>query len=386
MAGWLGGAASLAMLLSVGDLMAKLHTVDLRQSISDFLAGESAMPLNLDVDQALLLARVGLLVTGAASAATLVFAVFAVRRDKSARIAMSVLAVPLLVCGVFVDPFLAGFIVAAAVLLWTGPARDWYAGRAPRPVARTSGPGAGGDTGPPTQDPFGQAPPSSAPHASAPSAPSSSTPSPYGSSYGDPTSAPAPGPHQPGPYQPGPYQPGPYQPGPYQPGSGLAPATARPRQVATACVITWATSALVVLMMAGTLLALQSGQVVQDMQTRIGDNPTLAQSGMSFADVVVMVRVMAVLMLLWALAAIVVAGFAFRRQNWARITLAVSAAVVALLGLASSISFPGFLLVSAAAVAAAVLLFNRQSSQWYAGADDQRLGQPPRQQPPTQPW
>jgi hypothetical protein len=381
MAGWVGGGASLAMLLSVGELMSRLNTVALRQQVSDFLAAQGGMSLNLDVDQALLVARIGLLVTGAASAATLVFAVFAVRRDKSARIAMSVLAAPLLVCGVFIDPFLAGFIVAAAVLLWTGPARDWYAGRTPRPDVRPAGPSTGGEHGHPPQNPFGAPPPGPPVSGSPPSGPPSpSAPAPFGSSYGEPTSAPVP--------PPGPYQQGPYAPGPYQQWAGVVPGPTRPRPVTTACLIAWATSGLVVLMMAGTLLALRSGQVVQDMRTRLGDNPALTQSGLSFDQVVVMVRVMAGLLLVWALAAMVLTVFAHRRHGWARIALAVSAAVAAVLGLVSSISFPGFLLVSAAAVATIVLLFNRQSSQWYAGANGPS-GQPPTQ-PPTppgnQPW
>lgn len=369
MAGWVGGAASLAMLLSVGELMGKLNTVDLRQSIGDFLATQGGTSLNLDVDQALLVARVGLLVTGAASAATLVFAVFATRRDKSARIAMSVLSVPLLICGVFVDPFLAGFIVAAAVLLWTRPAGDWFAGRPPRPepAPRTAGPREEQELSRRPDNPVAQAPPSTPDPEQPPSVPAA--PAPFGSSYGEPTSASVP-----------------HQPGAHPPATGAAPAMRRPRQVTTACSIAWATSGIVALMMVGTLLALQSASVVQDMRTRLGDNPALKQSGMSFDDLVVAVRVVVVLALIWAIAAIGVAVLAYRRQGWARITLAVSAAVAALLALASSVSFPGFLLVSAAAVTTTVLLFHRDSSRWYAERLGQAPGRPPRQPPPTQPW
>ncbi|MDQ6640895.1 MAG: hypothetical protein M3Y66_00155 [Actinomycetota bacterium] len=359
MAGWVGGAASLAMLLSVGEVMTKLRTVDQRQSIADFLAGQGGTSLNLNVDQALLIARIGLLVTGAASAATLVFAVFAVRRDKSARIAMSVLSVPLLMCGVFIDPFLAGFIAAAAVLLWTRAAGDWFAGRTPHQQP------AAGSTRPPgvweSEQP--ERPPEHVP----PSPPVSDAPPPvpaaFGSSYGEPTTTPVP------------------PPGPYRPATEVS--TVRPRQVTTACMIAWATSGVVFLMMVGTLLALQSDAVVQDMRTRIGANPALARSGMSFTDLVVMVRVAVVLVLVWALAAIVVAVLAYRRQNWARTTLAVSGCVAALLALVCSISFPGFLLVSAASVAATALLFNRASSRWYA-AREQRPGA--QTGPPNQPW
>lgn len=364
MAAWVGGAASLAMLLSVGELMSRLHTVDLRQSVADFLRSQNASALNIDLDQALLIARIGLLVTGAASAAMLVFAYFAARRDRSARIAMSVLSVPLLVCGVFIDPFLAGFIVASAVLLWTRPAADWYAGRPPRPEPVSAGPAREQQR----PNPFDQAPQTPAPPPPPPTAPA-----PYGASYGNPTSASTP--PAPGPYQ----QPGPDQPGPYR----VVVATAgRPRQVTTACTVAWATSAIVAVMMVGTLLALQSDSLVADMKTRIGDNPALDQSGMTFDQLVGVVRVAVVLMMLWALAAIVVAVFAFRGQSWARITLAVSGVLAALLGLLTGITFPGFFLVTAAAVASTVLLFHKDSSRWYAERDQA----PQRPQPPAQPW
>ena len=106
----------------------------------------------MSLGTALVVIRVGLMVCGAVAVATLVFAFFAARRDRTARIAMSVLAVPMLVTGVFVDPFLAGFVVAATVLLWTSPARAWFEGRSLAPAtgseirpdlrsaARTAGP------------------------------------------------------------------------------------------------------------------------------------------------------------------------------------------------------------------------------------------------------
>ena len=101
-----------------------------------YLTTRSGKALGIDLDQALALARIGLFVTGAAAAATLVFTVFVMRRDRQSRIALTVMALPILVCGVFVDPFLAGFILASIVLVWTRPASDWFAGRAPQPMPR----------------------------------------------------------------------------------------------------------------------------------------------------------------------------------------------------------------------------------------------------------
>ncbi|MGI9157094.1 MAG: hypothetical protein ACR2FG_10715 [Marmoricola sp.] len=368
MAAWVGGGASLAMLLTVGDLMSKLNTVDLRESVAAFLSTGGGTSLGVDLDQALLLARIGLLVTGATSAATLVLAVFASRRDRSARIAMSVLALPLLVCGVFVDPFLAGFVVAAAVLLWTRPASDWFAGRTPRAQPAAEVPSRQIDRPPRPSD----LPPSDLPSAGSDQQPPPA-PAPYAPSYGEPTTPGLP------PAQGISHQPAANQPVADQPHRAV---TARPRQVTTACLVTWAGAGFAALMMVATLFALQSQTLLDELRNRIASDAKLSRVDMTFDELVLTTRVVAVLMLLWALGAVVLAGFAFRRQAWARIALTVSAGAAAILGLMASITFPGFLVVSVAAVAAVILLFHRDSSRWYAGARAERPVQPP----PTQPW
>lgn len=370
MAAWVGGGASLAMLVTVGDVMSKLNTVGLRESVAGFLASGSGTTLGVGLDQALLLARIGLLVTGATSAATLVLAVFASRRDRSARIAMSVLALPLLVCGVFVDPFLAGFVVAAVVLLWTRPARDWFAGRTPRPEPQRVRPPM--VDRPPRPSDLPPAQPPAGPRAAGTSDQHAPTaPSPYTPAYGQPgASAPPPG--------PGSYSQVQSQPGPYLPSGSPRPgAMPRPRQVTTACLVAWAGAGFVAVMMVATLVALGSQSLLGDLRTRVAGDASLSRVGMSFEDLVVTTRVAAVLVLLWALSAIVLAGFAFRRQAWARIALTVSAVAAAVLGLIGSITFPGFFVVSVAAAVTIVLLFRRESSRWYAGAHPE---------PPTQPW
>ena len=56
------------------------------------------------------------------------------RRSRTARIGLTVLAVPLLFSGMVTGGFLSSIVVACALLLWLQPARDWFAGRAaPRP-------------------------------------------------------------------------------------------------------------------------------------------------------------------------------------------------------------------------------------------------------------
>ena len=59
--------------------------------------------------------------------------VFVLQRHRGARIALSVVAVPILLANLVTAPLTGGLlgalIAAATVMLWTGPARDWFAGR-----------------------------------------------------------------------------------------------------------------------------------------------------------------------------------------------------------------------------------------------------------------
>ena len=57
------------------------------------------------------------------------------RRSRSARLALTLLAVPLFVTGLVTGGFTSSVVAASAVMLWFQPARDWFNGvvREPRP-------------------------------------------------------------------------------------------------------------------------------------------------------------------------------------------------------------------------------------------------------------
>ena len=99
--------------------------------------------------------RVGLMVAAACAAATAVLGVYALQGSRSARLALSILAVPILLTAPLTGGLMAALVAAATMMLWSGPARDWYAGRPVRnlePPARGSHPGPWEETMPSPED------------------------------------------------------------------------------------------------------------------------------------------------------------------------------------------------------------------------------------------
>ncbi len=353
MAGWVGGVASAMMLASVFTVMPKLHSIGTRQSINEYLTKGAGKALGIDLDQALLLARIGLFVTAAAAAATLVFAVFVMRRDRQSRVALTVMALPILLCGVFVDPFLAGFILASIVLLWTRPASDWFAGRAPRPVPQSM----------PPMPPLPPLPPQAER--------TPTEPPPYGPAYGGPSGAQD---HPPTVLT---------APGPPPFDQAPAPPPRRPAAVGVACAISWVASAGTGLLLAIGVAFAGSKGFRDQLETELAKRGNAGQ--ISIDDLVVVAQVLAVLVVVWCLATCAVAVFAFLGQGWARITLAVSAIIAAVLSVLAVLSFPGFLVLTLAATAVAVLLLRPETARWY-DAVRHRSQRPPPVQPPSGTW
>lgn len=332
MAAWLVGAGSLFLVLSVVSTMGELNTVAYREDIEDFL---STRGLGLTVDSALSVARGMLFATGAAAAAALVGVVYAARRDKPARIVVSVTAVVVFLAGSVADPLLAAFVAAGATLLWSGPANDWFAGRPirqPRPL--------GG------QRSQGDAQESGATGSAAPSAGSS----PFS-----------------GPPSSGPASSSPASTGTFSPpvaGRGRRRGQA-PQEVLTAALVTATVSAAVVLgMVFDTARYLTNPETLTE---------TYAESGMSDRGIsedmwTAALVVGALLLIGWALAAIGLALMTVRGHSWARILLIVSAATAGLMTLVVGFGQPLALIVAAACAATVWLLLRPRTHRWFSPA------------------
>jgi hypothetical protein len=139
LAGWLIVVGSVLTVLSAFERMSGLHSLETQEAISDFLAQPPGDGLGLSVDGAQSLLRVLALVAGATAAAAAILGFQVLSRSRSARVALTVLALPLFVAGMAVFGFLAALVVISVVMLWLQPAKDWFDGVTPaRPAERTA--------------------------------------------------------------------------------------------------------------------------------------------------------------------------------------------------------------------------------------------------------
>ncbi len=391
-AAWMAIVASALLVISLFDTIARLQGQDSRGAVESFLAEPPGDTLAFTADQILEAARWVALFSGACAAAALVFAVFVLQRHRAARIGLTV-AAGLLALTAPVSGILAFLVAASALLLWSQPGRDWYAGRAPAAAAAgRSAPGsASGSPSDRTSDRTSDAGP----------------PAPWQGYYPPPSNPEQGGPAQGGPAQGGPAQGGqpppaaaPYasgrtdaepsgagsgesapQPQAWSPLVAAAPPSvrgARPATVTTAVVFTWIGCLLVAATMIGflALLSFEPQQFVDEFDA------AAAGSGVSLGRDQVLAAgwMLGALMLLWTVATLVVSVLVLRGNQIARILLTVSAvgaAGVSLLGILTLVAVVPLLL----AVATVILLYSGGASAWFAG----RPGAPPAHRRPAGP-
>lgn len=328
-AGWSVAIASAFLLLSAFDALGSLHTVETRDQLTQAIDSGNLQGLGISVAEAVDAKRWALYVSAVAAVLTGILGVFVLRRDKAARIGISIGAVPIVLAVPLTGSFLAMLVGAGAAVLWTRPARDWFAGRAPTP-----------------REPKVQAP--TEPPAWVPPVDVSGVST--RSTSGAPRPAPTPGWGVP-PGHP-PYAPPPVAPYP--------PVQAeRPRQVRTACLITWIFSGITALGYVALLAAISIDQ--QGLIDMVKENPAWDAS---YDDDLIVTAAVAgsIVFLLWCALASVVAVFTWRGASWAWVVQLVStgfAALVALLGL------PFSLLHLVAIGAAFGLLLSRPSRDWF---------------------
>ncbi len=369
MAGGMALVVALLLVVSLFDAMSQVRSVETRSAIADFLATPPGDGLSLGVDEVVRLLRLVVLLNGAVAAAAVVLSVYVFQRHNGARIGLTVAAALLLFTAPVTDAstgVLPVVLAFAATMLWSRPARDWFAGREPARAAA--------DASQPEQPPTAHqehstrlpawAPPTAEDRLSdeAPQQPGPA-PYPFGSRPGAEGRAPA---HPPVGYpQPAyPQQPagGPQQGG-YAAWGGAG--QRRPASVTAAAWITWVFTGLTVV---GYVLLLAVMVVARDtfLEALRGD-PQVAQSNLTTDEIVASLWVVGVVVILWSLVAAVLAFLAYRRMGWARVTLAVSAGMTGLLALVlAAFGSPGTLLHAVAAFTTVGLLVSRSANAWYA--------------------
>jgi hypothetical protein len=392
--------------------MAALHSVDTRDALAKAVDSSMLRGRGLTVDQATDVLHGLLLVSGAGAAVVAVLAVFLVLGNVGARVVLTVLAVVVILGSAAMDtgaadltlpPMSFGLVLAFAIgLLWSRPARDWYAGRPLEHATALSSaeppdvPGQG-EYPPPPDQPDRPAPDHQAPDRPAPGQPSPTGPRPtYG--YGSPQA----GPEPPDPTPPPGYPPPGHAPyPPYGPPPGYPPQQAYqpqgvPGPVRTAAILTWvfAGVALAGFVVVGIVLAADRGDLFDELERR----QEYQDLDVTRDQVTVVLIVLLVVLAFWAVCECVLAFLVWRGQNWARITLAVSAGMTAVVSLAMVPVSLLHLVVGAVVVG---LLFSPASNQWFRSRSVGRMpappyppagpppGQPPRDDSPSgppKPW
>lgn len=356
-AGWSIVVAGTMLVPSIFDAMSRLRSVQTRTALQESLTTGPGRSLGLGLEEATELIRVVLMVSGAAAVAMAILGWFVLKGDRPARIAASVLVLPVMACAPFAGGFLAAIAAAGSAMLWTGPARDWFAGRKPREPRLPSGPGAGQRPGqrpgprPDQQDErrhehagSGAGDERTADPAVRVTAPVTAAPPMPG--YGAPH-GPAPGQAWPAHQQAWPHEPA---------------APARPAQVQTACVLTWVFSGItagfgLILLLALVADPARMVDLVVDTARDRGEplERSLVQPGLWAGSIV---------LVLWSAGAALLAMFAWRRQPWARIALAVSAVLAAVLAV---FAFPISLLHLAATAWVVGILLSPATREWFRG-------------------
>jgi len=313
MAAWLIMGGSALVVLTVFERVAGLHSLETRQSVQTFLSEPPGDSLGLGVSGVLDALQVLCMVAAGCATAAAILGYQVLQRSRSARLALTLLALPLFVTGLVSGGFLSSVVAASAAMLWVQPARDWFNGvvREPRP------------------EPAGRVPTASRPDGPPPVA----------------------GSDQPAA-------------GPALPAQVGAEPSARPSAVAWACVLTWlfAGLALVVMVASIAVLASSPGLVFDELHRQ---NPDLASQGVSDATLRTATFVVGGIVVAWSLFALVVAGLAFRRVRWARVALVVSASVSVACCLLAIVSQVLFMVPLAASVVTLALMVRPDVRAWY---------------------
>jgi hypothetical protein len=319
--------ASAMLVVSVFERLGDLRSIESRLAIEEFINQPPGSDLGLDLESVLdILYVVSMVAAGLATAAA-ILGFHVLKRSRSARLGLSVLALPLFLCGLVTGGFLASVVAASVAMLWLSPARHWFAGTSPEPVPSTPAPAP---------------PPPTAPPLAPPGPPATQLPPPAWPAYAA------------------------TQPPPWVPAPGPPPR--RPTAVAAACAITWASCALAALMsllLVGVLTADPDG-LIAEMHRQ---NPTLVDQGVSDAALRSASWVTAVVCLVWAVASGLLAVLAFQRRRWAAIGLVISAAIVGLLCLVGALLSPPLVVPGLLAATTVTLLLQSPAQRWLRQRD-----------------
>jgi hypothetical protein len=341
--------SSVVVLLTAWERVTSLGSLETQQAIREALAEAPFSSLGLTVSGTTELVRISCMVAAVCACATAILGWSVRKPDRSARLGLTLFAVPLFVTGLPAGGLAGSFVAAGAAMLWLQPGREWFAtGRwtppGPARPRESSRDAAGSEQSGRWSGP--QAPGSSAP--GAPGADVPGTPPPASRPFGEPPAAQ----QRPGGRHPGAW--------PQQP-----PAPARPGAMVAAFVITVVTAGgLLGLSVLWLAIAGLSPDFLMSLLEQ--QQPELVEDGLTLEQLRTTVFAVAGAFVVWCVVALVLAGFAMARRAWARRGLMVSAAFSAGACLALVLAAPVVLIPAAAAVATVVCLRRVEVRRWFS--------------------
>ncbi len=316
--------ASVVVLLTTWERVATLGSLETQQSIRDLLAEPPFSSLGLDVQSASDLLRIASMVAAVAACATAILGWYVRKPDRSARLGLTIFAVPVFVAGMSVGGLAGSFVAAGTAMLWLAPGREWFA------TGRWTPPS------PPPERTARSAAPRRTPPSAAPRQPTNSD---------LPPGAP----------------PSPYAHQAWQHQQSLH---TRPTAMVAAFVIT--------VVMAGGLLTLSllwvaiAGLSPEFLRSVLEQQPDMFDEGLTFEQVRSTVLAFAGAFIVWCAAALVMAGFAMARRDWARRGLMIIAGFSAVGCMAFVLDTPLVVFPAMAAVATVVCLRRVEVRRWFA--------------------
>jgi hypothetical protein len=354
--------SSVVVLLTVWERVSSLGSLETQQAIAEVLADSPFTSLDLTVSSTTELLRISCMVAAACACATAILGWYVRKPDRSARLGLTLFAVPVFVTGLPAGGLAGSFVAAGAAMLWMQPGREWFAtGRWTPPAPATPKDKATGKDGSASSgrpDPWSRAPqPPGTPGADSPGVPPPAS-RPFGEPPASPYGQPYPQPHQQAHPQPYAAQ----QPGAW-PQHQAAPA--RPGAMVAAFVITVVTAGgLLGLSVLWLAIAGLSPDFLMSLLEQ--QQPELVADGLTLEQLRTTVFAVAGAFVVWCLVALVLAGFAMARRAWARRGLMVSAAFSAAACFALVLSAPLVLIPAAAAVATVVCLRRVEVRRWFS--------------------
>lgn len=353
-------AASTMVVLTAWERVSNLRSLESRNAVEEFLAQPPGDGLGLGIESVLGALHVAAVVAAVCATATAILGFYVLRRDKTSRRVLAVLAGPLFVAGMMSGGIAGSFVAAGVVMLFMPPAAEWFAtGRWTPPPPRER---AAADRERREQ-------------ASAqwpPSAPPSSQPGPSQTPYATPPALQ----HLPPP--PWMDQPSSAQHAPAHLAEGQ-----RPGALVAAFVITVVSAfivGLVALVAVGVVAA--APDLVMDQLEQQQEQSGVDLGEISLAQVRSSTFLSGGTILLMCLGALVGAGFALGRRDWARRTWVAAAGISAvgslIVVLTSGGSMAGLMAMppGVAAMITLGLLRRDEVRRWFAAPREQQA--PPR--------